>query len=347
VNGYINFKNYQFPIPTQQSSPLSISMSPLLSNIYKEQRNRWRAMTLEMQQLEEENNRIFIDAYGLQDELTPEVPLKEITLTCNPYYRYGGNRNEAELEKILLTDTIKELLSYSVGCMMGRYSLDESGLIYANANNKNFDHSRYKKFPADNDGIIPIFNRDWYVNEDIVERFREFVKVAFGENHLTENIQFVEYILDKDIRDFFVKDFFADHLKRYKKRPIYWLFSSGRNKAFQCLVYLHRYNAATLPRMRTEYVIPFLGRIRKRINEIDKSMENIETTNQNNKRQLEREYEQLNRQLEELKIFDDKLRHKTDKKIEIDLDDGVKVNYAKFGDLLSDARTVTGGTTED
>jgi type II restriction/modification system DNA methylase subunit YeeA len=319
-------------------------MSPLLSELFEEQRNRWRAMTLEMQRLEEENNRIFIDAYGLQDEIVSEVPLKEITLTCNPYYRYGDNKNETELEQLLLYDTIKELISYSVGCMMGRYSLDESGLIYANAGNKDFDHSRYKKFPADDDGIVPVLDADWYFDDDIVKRFNEFLQVAFNNKYLNENIQFIETALGKNIRDFFVKDFYADHLKRYKKRPIYWLFSSGKNKAFQCLVYLHRYNIATLPRMRTEYVIPLTARIRQRIANIN---EEIKTITQGNKRRLEKEDEQLNKQLDELKIFDEKLRHITDKRIEIDLDNGVKVNYARFEDLLSDVRVITGGTTED
>ncbi|MDR2440590.1 MAG: hypothetical protein LBE12_14605 [Planctomycetaceae bacterium] len=322
-------------------------MSPLLSKIYEEQRNRWRAMTLEMQQLEEENNRIFIDAYGLQDEIAPEVPLKEITLTCNPNYRYGGNRNETELEKMLLSDTIKELLSYAVGCMMGRYSLDEPGLIYANAGNKDFDHSRYKKFPADDDGIIPVLDTDWNFYDDIEKRFHEFLRIVFSEKHLTENIQFIERVLDKSIRDFFVKDFFSDHLKRYKKRPIYWLFSSGKNKAFQCLVYLHRYNAATLPRMRTEYVIPLTGRIRKRLDDIDDSIKNNETIIKSNKQRLEKEHEQLNKQLNELKEFDIKLRQYTDTNIEIDLDDGIKVNYTKFGDLLSDVKIISGVTTEN
>ncbi|MDR0705059.1 MAG: hypothetical protein LBF88_08725 [Planctomycetaceae bacterium] len=322
-------------------------MSPLLSNIYEAQRNRWRAVTLEMQRLEEENNRIFIEAYGLQYEIAPEVPLKEITLACNPNYRYGGNRSETELEKMLLSDTIKELLSYAVGCMMGRYSLDEPGLIYANADNKDFDHSRYKKFPADADGIIPILDTDWYFNDDIVKRFHEFLQTVFSEKYLTANIQFIESVLDKSIRDFFVKDFWGDHLKRYKKRPIYWLFSSGKNKAFQCLVYLHRYNAVTLPRMRTEYVIPLAGRIRKRLDDIDESIQNNETIIKSSKQRLEKEREQLNKQLNEIKVFDDKLRHATDMKIEIDLDDGIKVNYAQFGDLLSDVKIISGVTTED
>ncbi|MDR2116161.1 MAG: hypothetical protein LBP87_07255, partial [Planctomycetaceae bacterium] len=256
-------------------------------------------------------------------------------------------KSETELEQQLLADTIKELLSYAVGCMMGRYSLDEPGLIYANAGNKDFDFSRYKKFPADDDGIVPVLDTDWYFDDDIVKRFHEFLQVVFGNKYLTENIQFIETILGKSIRDFFVKDFYSDHLKRYKKRPIYWLFSSGKNKAFQSLVYLHRYNAATLPRMRTEYLIPLTKRIRKRINDIDESIENIETTKQSHKRRLEKEHELLNKQLNEIKIFDDKLRDATDKKIEIDLDDGVKVNYAKFGDLLSDVKIISGGTTED
>jgi type II restriction/modification system DNA methylase subunit YeeA len=224
--------------------------------------------------------------------------------------------------------------------MMGRYSLDKAGLIYANAGNIDFDPAQYKTFPADSNGIVPVFDKDWHFRDDIVKRFHEFLQIAFNERYLTENIQFVEGVLDKSIRDFFVKDFYVDHLKRYKKRPIYWLFSSGKNKAFQCLVYLHRYNTTTLPRIRTEYVIPLTGQIRKRLNDIDEYSKNSETINQNKKRQYEKENEILIKQLNEIKLFDGKLRNATDKKIEIDLDDGVKVNYAKFGDLLSDVKMI-------
>jgi type II restriction/modification system DNA methylase subunit YeeA len=349
-------------------------MSPLLSKIYEKQRKRWHAMTLEMQQLEEENNRIFIDAYGLQDELTPNVPLKEITLTCNPYYRYkSDNKTESELEQLLLTDTIKEFLSYAVGCMFGRYSLDLPGLVLASQGETLQDYSlkhnaelkwsvpthenadpeylrdatkeRCRFKPAWNN-VIPILDGDWFT-DDIMKQFKEFLRATFGEKHFDENLTFIESVLGKSVKDYFVKDFFADHLKRYKKRPIYWLFSSGRNKAFQCLIYLHRYNAATLSRMRTEYVIPLTAQMRKRIEIIDDDVKNNEAISQSNKRRLEKEWEQLKRQFEELKLFDEKLRHWADKKIELNLDDGVKVNYAKFGDLLSEVKTVTGGIMEN
>jgi type II restriction/modification system DNA methylase subunit YeeA len=143
----------------------------------------WREMTLEMQRLEQENNRIFIDAYGLQDELTPEVPLREITLTCNPHYRYGGDKTEEELEAMLLADTMRELVSYAVGCMLGRYSLDKPGLILANQGETLADYLAQvpqPSFPADDDNVIPMLDGDWFA-DDITLRFRQFLRVAFGE----------------------------------------------------------------------------------------------------------------------------------------------------------------------
>ena len=172
-------------------------------------------MTLEMQRLEEENNRIFIDAYGLQDELTPEVPLNEITLTCNPHYRYGNNKNEEELETLLLADTMKEFISYAVGCMFGRYSLDKPGLILANQGETIEDYLKQipePSFPADDDNVIPMLDGDWFT-DDITDRFCKFLKVTFGEEHYEENLTFIEKALGKDIRKYFLKDFYNDHVK--------------------------------------------------------------------------------------------------------------------------------------
>jgi type II restriction/modification system DNA methylase subunit YeeA len=254
---------------------------PLLQSYYRQQsmqeaytkvRAHWQDMTQHMQRLEEENNRIFIEAYGLQDERTPEVPLSEITLTCNPHYRYGGNKNEEELESLLLADTMKELISYAIGCMMGRYSLDDPGLIYAHSENVGFDPSKYSSFPADDDGIIPIMDMDWFP-DDATYRFVQFLTVAWSPETLEENLKFVAESLSpkrgetpvETIRHYLSTGFFKDHLKTYKKRPIYWLFSSGKNKAFECLVYLHRYNEATLSRMRSSYVTPLQGKLNARI----------------------------------------------------------------------------------
>ncbi len=241
--------------------------------------------------LEEENNRIFIDAYGLQDELTPDVPLGEITLTCNPWYRYGGqgtvnggqwaviseqwpevaaqlaqisedmapDEPEARrlgLEQRLLADTVRELASYAVGCMFGRYSLDKPGLLLANQGERVEDYVRKVvggrvqaaeeeiRFMPDRDNAIPILDGDWF-EDDIVGRFRQFLRVAFGEEHFADNLAFVEAALGRDLRSFFLREFYDDHLKRYKKRPIYWLFSSAKG-SFNVLIYMHRYRPDTV-----------------------------------------------------------------------------------------------------
>ena len=375
-------------------------LSTLLSEAYAQLRAHWREMTREMQRLEEENNRIFIETYGLQDELTPDVPLPEVTLTCNPHYRYGGDKSDEELEALLLTDTIKELISYSVGCMMGRYSLDQPGLIYAHSGNDQFweiylqKHNKpapsqnniqssnspaplnrvypvqlvydseahftgvpfqgvqpgcdsWSTFPPDKDGIIPITDTDWFPDE-AANRFIEFISVAWPKEHLEENLKFVGESLSSNrgespretIRRYISTGFFKHHLKMYKKRPIYWLFSSGKLRAFQCLVYLHRYNEGTLSRMRTEYVIPLQGKISARIEQLSGDIRAATSTA--HRKKLERERDKLIKQQAELQRFDEKLRHYADQRISLDLDDGVKVNYGKFGDLLAEVKAVTG-----
>jgi len=339
---------------------------PTLKATYTKLRTHWRNMTLEMQRLEEENNRIFIEAYGLQDELTPDVPLSEITLTCNPHYRYGGDKSEEGIEALLLSDTIKELISYAIGCMMGRYSLDKPGLIYAHSGNDQFweiYHQKHNKpaptqnnnhscdswstFPPDQDGIIPINDTDWFP-DDAANRFIEFISVAWPKEHLQENLKFVAESLGPNrgesrretIRRYISTGFFKHHMKMYKKRPIYWLFSSGKLRAFQCLVYLHRYNEGTLSRMRTEYVIPLQGKISARIEQLSGDISAATSTA--HRKKLERERDKLAKQQAELQTFDEKLRHYADQRIRLDLDDGVKVNYGKFGDLLAEVKAVTG-----
>ena len=318
-----------------------------LKATYSQLRAHWRSMTLEMQRLEEENNRIFIEAYGLQDELTPEVPLKEITLTCNPHYRYGGGRSEGELESLLLADTMKELISYAIGCMMGRYSIDKPGLIYAHSGNVDFAASQYTTFPADQDGIIPVTDTDWFA-DDAGNRFIQFVSVAWPREHLEENLKFIAESLGpsrnesprETIRRYLVTGFYKHHLAMYKRRPIYWLFSSGKQRAFQCLVYLHRYNEGTLSRMRTEYVIPLQGKMNARIEQLKGDIS--ASTSTPHRKKLEKERDKLVKQQAELQTFDEKLRHYADQRIGLDLDDGVKVNYGKFGDLLAEVKAVTG-----
>ncbi len=322
--------------------------SKSIPSSYINLRKHWQQLTRKMQYLEKENNRIIIETYGLQNEFSPEVPLEEITLTCNPYYRYGGDKSEEELEALLRTDTMKELISYTIGCMMGRYSLDEPGLIYAHSGNEGFDPSRYKTFSADEDGIIPVMDDDWFA-DDATNRFVEFLKVTWPPETLDENLKFVADSLGskrneepiQTIRRYISDKFFKEHhLKVYKKRPIYWLFSSGRHKAFQCLVYLHRYNESTLSRMRAMYVTPLQGKYKARIEYLEQERDSAGSSSVRNK--MQKELDTMRKKQEELREFDEQLRHYADKRIRLDLDDGVKVNYGKFGNLLAEVKTVTG-----
>lgn len=245
-------------------------------------------------------------------------------------------------------DYVEGILSYSIGCMMGRYSLVEPGLIYAHSGNEGFDPSRYGAFPADNDGIVPVTESDWF-DDDAASRFEQFLRVAWSPEALRENLRFVAEGLSpnggsdpqKTVRSYFAKSFFKDHLKAYKKRPIYWLFSSGKLKAFECLVYLHRYNESTLSRMRMEYVTPLQSRMVARIDQLSDDITSASSSAARTKAQKEKDL--VGRQLEELRAFDEQLRHYADQRIALDLDDGVKVNYGKFGNLLADVKAITGG----
>lgn len=306
----------------------------------------------QMKRLEEENNRFFIEAYGLADELTPEIPIEQITLTVNPAYRYGGNLKDLEQWARFREDTMGELISYAIGCMMGRYSLDEPGLIYAHGGNVGFEPGRYATFPADTDGIVPITDELWFA-DDAPSRIREFLHAVWGPDTLEENMAWLAESLgtkasetpDETIRRYIADKFFKDHLQTYKKRPIYWLFSSGKQGAFQALVYLHRYHEGTLARLRAEYVVPLTGKMQARIGMLQKDAQSASSTAARNK--LNKEAEKLAKKHAELLAYDEKLRHYADMRIQLDLDDGVKVNYGKFGDLLEGVRIVTGGSSDD
>jgi len=290
---------------------------------------------LQLKLLEEENNRLFIDTYGLQGELEPEVPEDQITLA------------RADREK-----DCQRLISYAIGCMMGRYSLDEHGLIYAQSGNVGFESGRYSTFPADADGIVPITDELWFV-DDASGRIREFLRAVWGQDTLEENMAWLSESLgnkvsetpDETIRRYIADKFYKDHLQTYKKRPIYWLFSSGKQGAFQALVYLHRYHEGTLARMRAEYVVPLTSKIQSRIDMLQKDANAASSTAARNK--LSKEVEKLKKKHVELLAYDEQLRHYADMRIRLDLDDGVKVNYGKFGDLLADVKIVTGGVGDD
>jgi type II restriction/modification system DNA methylase subunit YeeA len=244
------------------------------------------------------------------------------------------------------------MLSYAIGCMMGRYSLDEPGLIYARAGNVGFDPSRYTRFPADADGILPITDEHWF-EDDAPARVREFLQAVWGPDTLAENLAWLAESLgqkgsetpEETIRRYIADKFYKDHLQTYKKRPIYWLFSSGKQGAFQALVYLHRYHEGTLARMRAEYVIPLSAKMAARLEMLEQDAN--AATSAAARTKVRKQIESLRKKQTELLAFDEKLRHYADMRITLDLDDGVKVNYGKFGDLLEGVKVVTGGKEED
>ena len=317
-------------------------MHPLVENESDLLGRSWKDLSQVMQGriggsllLESQTNKLLIDAYGLQDEIFPEVPESQITLA------------RADREK-----DCQRLISYAIGCMMGRYSLDEPGLIYAHAGNVGFEPGRYATFPADADGIVPITDELWFA-DDAPSRIREFLRAVWGPDTLEENMAWLADSLgtkasetpDETIRRYIADKFFKDHLQTYKKRPIYWLFSSGKQGAFQALVYLHRYHEGTLARLRAEYVVPLTGKLQARIDMLQKDAQAASSTAARNK--LAKEVEKLKKKHVELLAYDEQLRHYADMRITLDLDDGVKVNYGKFGDLLAGVKAVTGGASDD
>nr|WP_199202363.1 BREX-1 system adenine-specific DNA-methyltransferase PglX [Mesorhizobium sp. 113-3-3] len=306
-----------------------------LADTYAQLRAHWLETTEEMQRLEEENNRIFIDAYGLQDELTPEVPLEEITLTCNPAYRYGGKKSEAALEALLLSDTMREFVSYAVGCIFGRYSLDAPGLILASQGEGQEDYLAKVPTPSyelDADNVSPVLDGEWFT-DDIAARFRKFLRVTFGDEYFQDNLTFIEEALGKDIRKYFTRDFFNDHVKLYKRRPIYWLFSSPRG-TFNALIYMHRYRPDTASVLLNDYLREF----RSKLEAHRRAQEALSISGEASpaqKTKALKEIEATAKQIEELDAWErDVLFPLAAQKIEIDLDDGVKVNYPKFGAAL-------------
>ncbi len=319
----LRYANLSYPLP------LSINET------YSQLRTHWQEITLEMQRLEQENNRIFIDTYGLQDELTPEVPLKEITLTCNPHYRYGNNKNAEELETLLLADTLKEFISYAVGCMFGRYALDKPGLILANQGETIADYLKQipePVFSADDDNVIPMLDGDWFT-DDVTERFGQFLKVTFGDAHYEENLKFIEQALGKDIRKYFLKDFYTDHLKRYKKRPIYWLFSSPKG-TFNALIYMHRYRPDTVSVVLNDYLREFRTKLSAHKNHLE-AVSISSNASAGEKTKALKDIENHRKMIDELDVYEREVLYPlATEQIEIDLDDGVKVNYQKFGEAL-------------
>ena len=288
-----------------------------------------------LRELEVRNNCLWATAYSVSDVVDSDVP-----------------EDMVSIKRVSREEDIKRLLSYAIGCMMGRYSLDEPGLIYSQSGNQEFDLSKYLKLPADEDGIIPLTEFDWSA-DDVANRFIKFLSTAWPAEHLEVNLQFVAESLGhkkgeappETIRRYLSNEFFKHHLSMYRKRPIYWLFSSGKQRGFQAVVYLHRYNEGTLSRMRTEYVIPLLGKMTARISHLTDDIAAVSSSQ--HKKRLETEKATVTKQLAEVQTFDEKLRHYADQRITIDLDDGVKVNYGKFGHLLAEVKAVTGGSADE
>ena len=298
----------------------------------------------EMKSLEEQNNRFFIEAYGLNKELNPEVPFEQITLTVNPAYRYGGNLSEAEQWDRFRRDTMAELLSYATGCIMGRYSLDKPGLILADSRDSQAEQlAAYTgivgmplsevRFKPDPDGIIPVLDGEWF-EDDIVARTREFLAVTFPKSSVVENLRFIEESIGKDIRKYFCTEFYKDHLQTYKKRPIYWMVQSPK-KGFACLIYLHRYTKDTLNQVLNNYFRPYLQKLEARLAQLglDQLNDSLPTRERTAAR---REAEKITRVLKECQTWEqDALLPLAQRRIELDLDDGVKVNYLKLQDVLA------------
>ena len=266
---------------------------------------------------EEKLNQIFINIYGLEDELTPEEEDKDVTV-----------------RKSDISRDIRAFISYAVGCMFGRYSLDTPGLAYAGGD---WDDSKYKTFIPDNDNVIPICD-DEYFDDDMVGRFVKFVETVYGSDTLEENLVFIADALGgrgtprEVIRNYFLKDFFKDHCKTYQKRPIYWLFSSGKKNGFKCLIYMHRYQPDTLARIRTDYVHEQQSRYHTALADLEQRINGAATRE---RVKLQKRFSTIQAQAEELHDYEEKIHHLADQMISIDLDDGVKHNYAIFQDVLA------------
>ena len=315
----------------------SESVAYFLHGAYRAWENECEERFNQLKANEEELNRIFIDIYGLQDELTPEVEDKDVTV------------RKADLQR-----DIKSLISYAVGCMFGRYSPLKDGLLYAggdwdytaiqqelmDAIGKNEFSSCDMVWDAnfiDRDNIIPICD-DEYFDDDIVGRFVKFIEAVYGKDTLEENLKFIADALGgksqprEVIRNYFLNDFYVDHCKIYQKRPIYWLFDSGKKNGFKALIYMHRYQADTIARIRTDYVHEQQSRYRTAIADMENRIANASTSE---RVKLNKALTKLKDQDAELRSYEEKIHHLADQMIAINLDDGVKVNYAKFQDVLT------------
>lgn len=293
-------------------------------------RDEWKARSLEQQRLEIENNEAVAKLYGLEDEVTSQVPLERVSLTNNSAFRWP-NKTPKERDALFAQAAILDLISYSVGCMFGRYSLDTPGLILGDQGSTLGGYLAkvpHPTFTPDKDNVIPIVDGDWF-EDDIVDRFRLFLRTVFGEQYFEANLRFVDQTLGlKNLRDYFIKTvgrgatskFYDDHVQRYKKRPIYWLFSSPKG-SFNALIYMHRYTPSTVSTVLTY--------LREYVTKLESTLQHAERSGN------APEADRLRRILVELNDYEhDTLYPKASENVVIDLDDGVKANYPKFGTAL-------------
>ena len=307
-----------------------------LSEIYFTYTQQWRERYFQLHANEEELNRQFIEIYGLQDELTPDVPLEEITILQQGEIKFVDGDIEFQADVVM-----KQFISYLVGCFMGRYSVDKPGLIIADTNVDLHslglkvqgleDTPRDSTLEIDDDGIIPILD-DEYFNDDMTVRIQGAIEKLFGRDNYAENIRFMEEALGKELRKYMDKDFYKEHVQRYKKRPIYWMFSSAKG-TFKALVYMHRLQSDSLSKMHADYVLPFISMLEQKRAHLEELQvrEDISSAEMNRAR---KESEQLRSKLMEVRDFEQRLVVMASRRITIDLDDGVRINYPKFGDLL-------------
>ena len=300
------------------------AMHPLTTCMHN-YKDKWEVNFMRLHMNEEELNRQFIDIYGLQDELTPDVPLNEITILQQGEISIENDRIKWHDDVVM-----KQFVSYAVGCMMGRYSIDKPGLILANQGdgvNEYNEKVPNSRFEVDDDAIIPLMASDTEFADNATLRFKQWLTVAFGDTHIVENLNFIEGALGKSLDDYFVKDFWKDHKKMYQNRPIYWLFASKKG-AFQCIAYMHRMNAYTAERIRTKYLLPHIEWLIQKQSEMEENAANLSTAER-------KKLDSIRKQIDECREYHDRLHVIADEQIAFDLDDGVVVNYAKFGDVLA------------
>lgn len=316
-------------------------MGRLISNKYDawkaECEERWQTLKAN----EEELNRIFAEIYDMVGEVPVEVEPKYVSV-ARVFDSADDIPEDMKGNKYVRTkrDEIVSLISYAVGCMFGRYSVDKDGLILANQGDTLDDYLAQVPTPTvmpDDDNVLPITDNE-YFDDDIVGRFVGFVRDVYGEDTLEENLRFVSDALGgkgtprEVIRNYFLKDFYKDHCSTYQKRPIYWMLDSGKKNGFKCLIYMHRYQPDLLARVRTDYVHEQQERYRTQLAHLEETVAQADTSQ---RVKLNKQIKKLNDQLAETITFEEKIHHLADQMIAIDLDDGVKVNYAKFEDVLA------------